>query len=272
MKSPSRPPRGNMPLRMPTVLITGACGDIGSAVAAEFAATGECTLALCDLIPAEEAQDRFRALQDRGATMLYRQVDVTDAPAVARFVDDVVHEFGGIDVCIGNAGIVERGCLIDLPIEAWRRTLDVNLTGCFLIAQAAGRAMGRAGRGGRGGHIVFISSWVQDVPREGIGAYCASKSGLKMLAKCLALELGPLNIRVNLVAPGFVDAGLTGQNLKEHPERRAGMEASIPLGRLISARELARTVRLLCSDDAGYITGATLLVDGGSSLFFRKQD
>ena len=253
---------------MPTVLITGACGDIGTALAAEFA-TANSSLVLCDLLPPEEAQDRFAPLADRGAMVLYRQVDVTDARAVAHFVEEAVREYGGIDVCIGNAGIVERGRLIDLPTEAWRRTLDVNLTGCFLIAQAAARAMTRVSSGG---HIVLISSWVQDVPREGIGAYCASKSGLKMLAKCLALELGPSNIRVNLVAPGFVDAGLTGQNLRKHPERRTSIEASIPLGRLISARELAQTVRLLCSDDARYVTGATLLVDGGSSLFFRKHD
>jgi NAD(P)-dependent dehydrogenase (short-subunit alcohol dehydrogenase family) len=121
---------------------------------------------------------------------------------------------------------------------------------------------------GRGGHIVLISSWTQDVPRETIGAYCASKGGLKMLARCLALELGRDRIRVNLVAPGFVDAGLTGQNLKKHPQRRQAMEASIPLGDLLSADELARAVRLLCSQDAGYCTGVTWLLDGGSSLCY----
>jgi NAD(P)-dependent dehydrogenase (short-subunit alcohol dehydrogenase family) len=253
-----------------SALITGACGDIGSALAAEFAHSGGVTgLALCDLIGPEEAAGRFQSLIPDGIELLYRQADVTDADAVARFVGEAAAQFGGLDICIGNAGIVERGLLIDLPVDDWRRTLDVNLTGCFLVAQATARAMTRAGRGG---HIIFISSWVQDVPRETIGAYCASKSGLKMLAKCLALELGPAGIRVNLVAPGFVDAGLTGQNLREHPERRAGMEASIPLGRLISAAELARAVRVLASDDAGYVTGSTLLVDGGSSLFFRRAD
>jgi NAD(P)-dependent dehydrogenase (short-subunit alcohol dehydrogenase family) len=174
---------------------------------------------------------------------------------------------GPIDICIANAGIVERGALIELAPEAWRRTLEVNLTGCFITAQAAARAMTEMSRKG---HIVFISSWVQDTPRENIGAYCASKGGLKMLAKCLALELGPKRIRVNLVAPGWVDAGLTGKNLQAHPERRATIEDQIPLGRLASADEVARTVRLLCADEAAYVTGATLLLDGGSSLGYRK--
>lgn len=249
-----------------TVLVTGACGDIGQALAAEFAASGPTQLALCDLRSLDDAEPFLAPLRKAGATVLYRQVDVTDAGAIAAFVEESARTLNGIDVCIGNAGIVERGDLIDLPVEAWRKTLDVNLTGCFLTAQAAARAMKQAPRGG---HIVLISSWTQDVPREGIGAYCASKGGLKMLAKCLALELGPLGIRVNLVAPGFVDAGLTGKNLKENPQRRPLVEAEVPLGRLIPANELAKTIRLFCSDDACYVTGTTLLVDGGSSLSFR---
>ena len=252
-----------------SVLITGACGDIGGALAAEFAATGVRHLALCDLVEPEEAAVRFQSLRRDGVELLYRRADVTDADAIRSFVDEAAEQFGGLDTCVANAGIVERRELVDLPVEAWRRTLEVNLTGCFLTAQAAARAIKRSGRGG---HIVFISSWVQDVPRAGIGAYCASKGGLKMLAKCLALELGPAGIRVNLIAPGYVDAGLTGRNLQEHPERRASLEAMIPLGRLISAADLARAVRLICSDDASYVTGATLLVDGGSSLIFRRQD
>ena len=257
-----------MTLNARSVLITGACGDIGRALAAAFAGGGVAQLALCDLREIAAGDEVFAGLRERGATVLYRAVDVTDAGAVAAFAEEAGLAFGGIDICVANAGIVERGALVDLSPDAWRRTLDVNLTGSFLTAQAAARVMRQSGRGG---HIVFISSWVQDVPREGIGAYCASKSGLKMLAKCLALELGPEGIRVNLVAPGFVDAGLTGQNLKRNPELRQRMEATIPLGRLASADELAKIVRLLCADEANYVTGATLLVDGGSSLFFRKR-
>lgn len=247
--------------------ITGACGDIGRALARELASTGTSRLALCDLAAPEAVEPQLAELRRLGADVRYGRVDVTDPTALEAFIADADAAFDGIELCVANAGIVERGRLVELPAAAWQRTLDVNLTGCFLTAQSAARIMQRRARGG---HIVLLSSWVQDVPREGIGAYCVSKSGLKMLARCLALELGPQGIRVNLVAPGFVDAGLTGQNLKKHPERRAGMEASIPLGALISAEDLARAIRLLCSADAGYMTGATVLLDGGSSLCYSK--
>jgi glucose 1-dehydrogenase len=248
-----------------SVLITGANGDIGRGLARVFGETGA-RLALCDLAAPDAAAPLLAELKERGVTALYRQVDVTAAPAMAAFVAEAGRELGGIDVCLANAGIVERGDLVNLPVEAWRRTLDVNLTGCFVTAQAAARAMIASGRPG---HIVFSGSWVQDQPRANIGAYCASKSGLKMLAKCLALELAGQGIRVNVVAPGWVDAGLTAQNLRAHPELRAQMESQIPLGRLLPVDEYARTVRLLCSDDANYITGTTLLVDGGASLIRR---
>jgi glucose 1-dehydrogenase len=143
----------------------------------------------------------------------------------------------------------------------------VNLTGAFLTAQAAARAMIAAGRGG---HIVFMSSWTQDHPRAGIGGYCASKGGMKMLAKCLALELAPREIRVNLVAPGWVEAGLTAQNLERNPGLAPEIANQIPLGRLLPAEELAALVRLLCAEEAAYLTGTTLLADGGSSLCYRK--
>jgi NAD(P)-dependent dehydrogenase (short-subunit alcohol dehydrogenase family) len=182
---------------------------------------------------------------------------------VEAFTRGAAAAFGGIGTCLANAGIVERGALVELPPDRWRRQIEVNLTGCFLTATAAARIMQEGGAGGR---ILFVGSWVQDVPRAGIGAYCVSKSGLEMLARCLALELGNSGIRVNVIAPGFVDAGLTGENLRRYPEKRPGMEAEVPLGRLASAEEVARAALLLCSAEADYITGTTLLVDGGASL------
>lgn len=248
-----------------TILITGACGDIGRALARAFA-NRDASLALCDLVQEAAAQPLLAELGLQGAQTLYRAVDVTDAAAMRAFVEETVNRFSTLDVCIVNAGIVERGAIVDLPVDVWRRTLEVNLTGGFITAQAAARAMLRTGRGGQ---IVFISSWVQDVPRENIGAYNASKGGLKMLARTLALELGPRGVRVNLVAPGWVDAGLTGKNLAAQPARRAEIQRQIPLGRLASADEVARAVKMLCGSDAAYVTGATLLLDGGSSLGFH---
>lgn len=245
------------------VLITGACGDIGRALAREFAGQGM-VLALCDLQAQAIGESLLRELKAVGAAAgLYRPVDVTDASALQAFVAEISSCHGAPTICVANAGVVERGALLELPVDAWRRTLEVNLTGAFLTAQTAAQAMLSAGRAGQ---IVIISSWVQDMPRANIGAYCASKSGLKMLARCLALELAPHGIRVNSVAPGWIDAGLTGKNLAARPELRADIEARIPLGRLGSAEEVARAARMLCSDNAGYVTGATLLLDGGSSL------
>jgi NAD(P)-dependent dehydrogenase (short-subunit alcohol dehydrogenase family) len=251
-----------------SILITGACGDIGRSLAFEFARSGARALALCDLAEPSAVVPFVEQLRTTGCNIFYRKTNVADPAQIQTFVSEAVRECGALDICIANAGIVERGLLIDLSVDAWQRTLDVNLTGSFLTAQAAARTMLQQKSGG---HVIFLSSWVQDVPRETIGAYCASKGGLKMLAKCMALELGPLGIRINLVAPGWVDAGLTGKNLKAHPELRVKNESQIPLGRLISSEDLARAVRLLCSDDASYIHGATLLIDGGASLFFRKD-
>jgi NAD(P)-dependent dehydrogenase (short-subunit alcohol dehydrogenase family) len=249
-----------------TVLITGGLGDIGRGLAREFARNGA-NVAFCDLQSEEQAKEFSAELSAGGGGVRYRRVDVTQPDQLLAFTQEVAREFGGLDICIANAGIVERGELVDFSPEQWRRVLDVNLTGAFLTAQAAARVMLE---GARGGHIVFMSSWTQDHPRAGIGGYCASKSGLKMLAKCLALELGPRGIRVNVVAPGWVDAGLTSHNIKLHPELRSEMESQIPLGRLIPAEELAGLVRLLCSEEARYLTGTTMLVDGGSSLILRK--
>jgi glucose 1-dehydrogenase len=249
-----------------TLMITGALGDIGRSLAQEFARQGA-QLALSDLHSAEQAVDFVRQLTASGARTAYRQLDVCRADELETWSRDVVQEFGGIDVCIANAGIVERGELVGLSPEKWRHVLEVNLTGAFLTAQAAARVMLAAGRGG---HIVFMSSWTQDQPRAGIGAYCASKGGMKLLAQCLALELGPHGIRVNLVAPGWVEAGLTLHNVRKNPALADDMKSQIPLGRMIPPEELAGLVRLLCSDEAAYLTGTTLLADGGASLGYRK--
>jgi NAD(P)-dependent dehydrogenase (short-subunit alcohol dehydrogenase family) len=249
------------------VLVTGACGDIGRAIALAFARTGA-RLVLNDLVPEQTAGPLIDAIQTAGGEAAYFAADVTNRAVVERLVESAVKLYGPPDICIGNAGIVEVSPFLDIDPASWNRQLDVNLTGCFHIGQAAARAMVKAERRGK---IIFVSSWVQDVPSDGIAPYCVSKSGLKLLSKCMALELARYGIRVNVIAPGFVDAGLSGRLFREDPGLRARSEKLVPLGYIASAGDVAASVMLLCSPAADYVTGTTLLVDGGNSLFYASR-
>src|SRR5690606_22809374 len=148
----------------------------------------------------------------------------------------------------------------ELDEQTWRRHLDVNLTGCFVVGQSAAR---RFVSEGRPGHIIFTSSWVQDVPWPEIAAYAVSKSGLKMLCRCMARELAPHGVRVNAVAPGIVNAGLARQQLETEPAYARRVAKVIPLGELQTPQQVAQVTAFLCSDSADYLTGSVLLADGG---------
>ena len=142
--------------------------------------------------------------------------------------------------------------------------LTVNATGVFLFAQAAARRMVS---GGNGGSIVVTGSWVQDVPNVDNTGYCASKAAAAMVARCMALELGEHGIRVNVVAPGIVNAGMARRQIETDPAFAKKAAKGIPLGKLQTAEQVAQAVAFVCSDEAASTTGATLLVDGGLSLF-----
>ncbi len=227
----------------PVVIITGACGDIGKATAMAFAKRGA-YLALNDLGPDSSATELIEAAAQLGGNAIYVSGDVSSRHAVDRLVNSTLKTFGGIDICIGNAGIVKVGSFLEMSEESWNKHLSVNLNGCFHVGQAAARAMVAAGRPGK---IIFTSSWVQDIPSENLTPYCVSKSGLKMLAQCMALELGCYRITVNLVAPGFVNAGLSGRIYKENPGLIEESLKLVPLGYLMSADEVAAAMLLLCS-------------------------
>jgi glucose 1-dehydrogenase len=250
------------------VLITGACGDIGREIALAFARTGA-TLILNDLLNSDHAAALIQTIRSVGGDAVYFSVDVSNRGAVDEMIKAATADFGPPNICVASAAIVEFRPFLDLDSASWRKQLDVNLTGCFEIGQAVARAMIGAGRQGK---IIFISSWVQDVPSAGIAPYCVSKAGLKLLAKCMALELGRFGIRVNTVSPGFVDAGLSGRQFERDPALKAKSKGLVPLGYIASAADVASSVMLLCSSGAEYMTGSTLLVDGGNSLFYRRGD
>lgn len=241
-------------------LITGAAGDIGAATAAAFAAEG-LRIAITDRRgdALHQVADGLRAA---GAEVEPIVCDQTDPESVTALYAQIGARFGRLDAAFVNAGYGRYGALIDMSFEQWKRHVDVNLNGGFLIAQGAARLMAQ---GGRGGAMVINASTAANHVCDLLGAYAASKSGLRMLARSLASELGVHRIRVNLVMPGVIETAMT-QSLIEDAATRADVLAETPVGRLGAPRDVARLVTFLCSEAAGYITGAEVLVDGGQTI------
>jgi 3-oxoacyl-[acyl-carrier protein] reductase len=182
--------------------------------------------------------------------------DVADPAACARAVEEVVAAFGGLHVLVNNAGIAIDGLVMRVKDDDWQRQLDVNLTGAFNLVRAATRPMMKA----RGGAIINLTSVVGEMGNAGQAAYAATKGGLIALTKAVARELASRNIRVNAVAPGFIDTDMTSAL----PEAaKAGMLNMIPLARLGTAQEVADCVAWLASDKASYVTGEVVRVNGG---------
>lgn len=176
-------------------------------------------------------------------------------------VEAAFEEFGAVDALVNNAGMVRFGQLADLSLEDWRLVIDVNLTGSFVAARAAARRMERAG----GGAIVNISSINGLVPAAYGGAYGSSKAAVLLLTEQMAIEWAPKGIRVNAVAPGFIDAGMS-EPIYADAETRRVRSGGVPLKRLGTAEDIAGAVLFLLSDEAGYITGHNLVVDGGVNM------
>ncbi|MDP9354636.1 MAG: SDR family oxidoreductase [Chloroflexota bacterium] len=240
------------------VAITGGAGDIGAAMGKELSQRGATVTLIDRKSPAEAEPWTERVRPDGGVA--YVQADVRDRAAL----DVALAAVDPLDVAIGNAGIVDAAPFLDITSQQWRDHLDINLTGCFHLGQAAARLMVERGRPGR---IIFTGSWVQEVPWPEIAAYSASKAGLRMLARSMARELASHRILVNVIAPGIVQAGLARRQMETEPQYRRRIQHVIPLGRPQTAEEVAKATAFLCSDSADYMTGAVLLVDGGCSLF-----
>jgi 3-oxoacyl-[acyl-carrier protein] reductase len=237
-------------------LVTGASRGIGRAIAVTLA-RGGASVALNYAGNEAAAQEALGLVKAAGAprAKLYR-FDIADSAASQRAVDEVVAEFGGLHILVNNAGIAIDQLLMRLKDEDWRRQLDVNLTGAFNLTRAVTRPMMKA----RGGAIVNLSSVVGEMGNAGQVAYAATKSGLIGLTKSVARELASRNIRCNAVTPGFIDTDMTSAL----PEAaRARMLESIPLARLGSAQDVADAVCFLASEQAAYVTGEVLKVNGG---------
>jgi 3-oxoacyl-[acyl-carrier protein] reductase len=237
-------------------LVTGASRGIGRAIAVALAQRGA-SVALNYAGNEAAAQEALKLVEAAGAprAKLYR-FDISDPAACSQAVDGVVAEFGGLHVLVNNAGIAIDQLLMRLKDEDWKRQLDVNLTGAFNLTRAVTRPMMKA----RGGAIINLSSVVGEMGNAGQVAYAATKAGLIGLTKSVARELASRNIRCNAVTPGFIDTDMTSA-LPEAARTR--MMESIPLARLGTAQDIANAVCFLASDQAAYVTGEVLKVNGG---------
>ncbi len=245
------------------ILITGGLGAIGRVIVSRLLEVSA-SVAVNDVLPEDRAA---RLIEEAGwdsARCAYLRADVTKPEEARGLVDEARTRLARLDVALCHAGMVHSSPILDYSVEDWDKTLDLNLKGAFLVAQAAARTMVAHGTQGK---IVFTSSWVQDVPWPDITPYNVSKSGIKMLMRGMARELAGKGIRVNSVAPGIVAAGLAKRQWDAEPDYRRLAQRAIPLGAMQPPESVADAVIFLCSHASDYMTGATLLVDGGCSLY-----
>jgi glucose 1-dehydrogenase len=243
-------------------IISGGLGDIGAAIARELA-RGGAHVALGDILPADRAAGLIGEIGALGRSACYHRVDVSDAEAVRAWVAAAEDEMGPPDIIVPNAARVTLEGVRTVTPEQWNREMRVNLDGAFHLAQAAALRLLHHVKPGR---IVFIGSWAAEAVHLGLPAYSVAKAGLRMLMRCMALDLAPAGILVNEVAPGFVDAGLSGKIFAEYPEERAKALAKVPIKKLITPEDVAWEVAHLCDPRTAHVTGTVLLMDGGLSL------
>ena len=234
---------------MKSAIITGASSGIGAAIAAAAVAAGY-RVGVLDTVA-----DRAQAYAAELGNAMALPCDVTDEAAVIAAFD----AFGDTpDFVVNNAGIVKFGMLIDISAADFRKVLDVDLVGSFIVARTAGQRMVKRGSGS----IVNITSINSQTPSLGCNAYAAAKAGMSCLTQLMALELGPQGVRVNAVSPGLIHAGM-GMAVYADPKTRETRSKGVPLRRLGTAEDVAQAVMFLASDAAAYISGHEIIVDGG---------
>ncbi len=242
------------------VLVTGASRGIGKSTALEFAKEGA-TVIVNSFSHVEKGKEVVKEIEQLGSKSLLIKCDVSNGIQVKKMISIIIKKFGRIDILINNAGFVKDGELFSLSLEDFKKTLDVNLLGVFLCIKYAAKEMIKRKKG----KIVNVSSirGLENCARKDIIDYSAAKAGVINLTKSLAKELTPKGINVNCVAPGITNTeiikGLTGE------ARRKAIDGTL-LKRMAEPTEIAKTILFLASDDASYITGECLVVDGGYNL------
>jgi len=237
-------------------VVTGGASGIGLATARRFVEEGA-RLVLGD----RNAELLAEIGAELGESVATEVIDVTVEADVERLVARAVDGFGGLDVAVNCAGLGAFSPIAEHPADDWRTVIDVCLTGVFLSVKQEAQAMRAAGRGGA---IVNIASINAKVPAVGLGAYCSAKAGVEMLTRCSGMELGPEGIRVVGIGPGYVETPLTAF-AQQIPQLHDAYVESIPMGRAGAATDIADAALFLVSDEASWVSGETLYVDGAES-------
>jgi glucose 1-dehydrogenase len=239
-------------------IVTGAGTGIGQAVALAFAEAGASVVV--DYVgKAAVSEDTISKISAMGRKSLGVEADISVLSDVNNLIQKTVATFGSLDIFVNNAGIEKKFAFVDYPLDEWLKIMAVNLTGPFLCSQAAAKQMIQQGKGGR---IINISSIHEDLPMPTNAPYCASKGGLRMLMRTIAVELAPHQITVNNIGPGAIYTPID-KDVESDAKLEDQILAEIPMGRWGKPEEVAQLALYLASDAAAYVTGSTHFIDGG---------
>ena len=255
-----------MRLKNNVALITGSSKGIGRGIAERFAREGADVVINYNSDP-KGAEEAVREAESHGVRAAAIQADLGTVAGVRSLVAQSIERMGRLDVLVNNAGVEKHAPFWDVTEADYDKVLNVNLKGVFFTTQAFVAHLRATGRGGR---VVNISSVHEELPFPNFAAYCASKGGLKMLTRNLAVELGSLEITINSIAPGAIATPINTALLND-PAKLRSLTKQIPLGRLGQPEDVAGLAVFLASDEARYVTGATYVVDGGLTWFYQEQ-
>lgn len=255
-----------MKLQNKVALVTGSSQGIGRGIAIRLAQDGA-DLVINGRHENDEARETLAQVHAQGRRACFIAGDVADPAACYRLIETAIEQMGRLDILVNNAGVQKHASFLDTSEEDYNQVLNVNLRGPFFLAQAFARHLRDSDRPGR---IMNNSSVHEELPFPHFTSYCASKGGLKMLMRNLAIELAPLGITVNNVAPGAIETPIN-RALMNQPDKLQSLLDNIPAKRLGQPRDVAGAVAFLASDEADYITGTTLVIDGGLLWNYSEQ-
>ncbi|AKD03834.1 SDR family oxidoreductase [Pontibacter korlensis] len=256
-------------LKGKVALVTGASSGIGQGIAIAMGHAG--AKVVVNFHSDEDgARDTQKLIEDAGGEAITARADVSKAEDAQKLIDTAVEHFGRLDILVNNAGIQKDQEFLKMTLEEWQKVIDTNLTGHFLCAQAAAREFVKREvkpeEKTSAGNIIFISSVHDIIPWAGRVNYTAAKGGLQMMMKSLAQELAKYKVRVNAISPGAIKTDINRKEW-ETEEGRKKMLSQIPYGRIGEPEDIAKVAVWLATDEADYITGSTLYVDGGMTLY-----